>query len=302
MNTQRNSHSIDTAPWIVRLASLVSGGGTTAQSLAMKAQAGELWDIRTVVFIASKDDIGAIEKAQKLGIPVEIVNPKDPIDILRVITKHKVQIVFQNGWLPKTPEEVIIYLEEKWIIALNQHPGDLRRDRNDFGWNEKGKWMYGTRVTASRVLYLAALGSEGEDVFTSSSIHRLTPDVDGGELVGAQRLIFSRDMCKFRAAFFRDVDFNTVEKRIQYISAVLDGTAPDAVEKKPILTNFIWFIQGELLKLEHLNVAHTVQAIIENWGKQLPVHPDYESVLVPGENVEILNWAKSTAVQLYPKG
>lgn len=292
----------ETSAWTTRLASLVSWWGTTAASLAQKALSWELWDVRTVVFIASKDNVGAIEKAQKMWIPVEIVDPKNPADILRVITKHKVQLVFQNGWLPKTPEEVIAYLEEHGILAFNQHPGDLREDGNDFWGNEKGKWMYGSRVTAARILYLLALWLKEEDVFTSSSVHTLTKEVDGGALVGARKLIFSRDMTKFRRAFFDWLPDMSMQELMTFITSLWEPKNHLQSEKRATLVNFVWHVQWELLKLEHENVAEVVSRVIAGKMSPLPVHPDYKTPLVPWENLEVLSWAKSSAVKLYPKG
>ena len=56
-----------------RLGSLVSGGGSTMEQIVIASQSGELnMDIASV--IASREGIGAIEKAKKLNLPVEIVD------------------------------------------------------------------------------------------------------------------------------------------------------------------------------------------------------------------------------------
>ena len=101
-----------------RLGSLVSHGGSTMEQIALASQRGELnMDIACV--IASREGIGAIDRARKLDLPVEIVNQEefrgdDGVDqygfgqaILEVLRKHGVTVVMQNGWLPHTPEIVI---------------------------------------------------------------------------------------------------------------------------------------------------------------------------------------------------
>ncbi len=43
-------------------------------------------------------------------------------EIARVLEAHKVDIVFQNGWIPITPQRII----HRWLSSIyNQHPGPL---------------------------------------------------------------------------------------------------------------------------------------------------------------------------------
>ncbi len=59
-----------------RLGSLVFGGGSTMEQIALASQRGELqMDIACV--LAGKDGIEAIDRARKLKIPVEIVDQEE---------------------------------------------------------------------------------------------------------------------------------------------------------------------------------------------------------------------------------
>lgn len=60
----------------LRLAVLISGGGTTLRNLIEKIAAGKL-DARIELVISSTEKAGGLEHARKGGIPVRVVAPKD---------------------------------------------------------------------------------------------------------------------------------------------------------------------------------------------------------------------------------
>jgi phosphoribosylglycinamide formyltransferase 1 len=59
----------------VRIAALISGGGTTVLNLQQRIAAGEL-SAEIVRVIASRPECGGIEKARSAGLPVEVVRRK----------------------------------------------------------------------------------------------------------------------------------------------------------------------------------------------------------------------------------
>lgn len=59
----------------VRLAALISGGGTTVLNLHEQIRAGRL-DAEVAVVIASRPDAGGVEKARAAGLPVRVVARK----------------------------------------------------------------------------------------------------------------------------------------------------------------------------------------------------------------------------------
>jgi len=108
-----------------RLATLISGSGTTMQEIIKASQSGEV-DIDIACVISSNEEAGGIKKAKELGIPdkdIVVVNPKDEKfgpQIVKILKDHGATVVTQNGWLPFTPEMVI---EEFPDRIFNQHPG-----------------------------------------------------------------------------------------------------------------------------------------------------------------------------------
>ena len=53
-----------------RLGMMISGGGTTMEQITLACKSGEL-EMNVAAVIASKPDIGGIQRARDLGIPQE---------------------------------------------------------------------------------------------------------------------------------------------------------------------------------------------------------------------------------------
>ena len=61
----------------IRLAVLLSGGGTTMQNLAQRIADGRLPNCFIAAVIASNDTCAGIERAKDLGLPCQVVRRKD---------------------------------------------------------------------------------------------------------------------------------------------------------------------------------------------------------------------------------
>lgn len=180
-----------------RLASLISGGGTTMNEIVKATQSGEIPDMEIACIIASKAEAGGIEKARKLGVlesDIVIINPHDfrmdglmKIDreafgrrILEVLHQHNATVITQNGWIPYTPDSVTLAYEGR---IFNQHPGDPKQ----FG----GKGMMGKAVHAA-VLEFQRLAGRTFD--TPVVAHYAQSGLDTGAVVKRQYApVFSDD-------------------------------------------------------------------------------------------------------------
>lgn len=175
-----------------KLASLISGGGTTMQEIVKACQSGEItMDVSCV--ISSNPNANGIEKARNLGIDIVVIDPgkfrggDGKVDqdsfgsaILRELKLRGTTVVTQNGWLPLTPKSVI---EEYSNTIFNQHPGPVP----EFG----GKGMYGRRVHAARLLFAR---ETKRDFWTEVIAQRVHVNYDEGALVGSNRVdIFPND-------------------------------------------------------------------------------------------------------------
>ncbi len=174
-----------------RVVSLISGGGTTMEQMILGVQSGEVQGVEFGGVIASNSGAGGIEKAMKLGIPVEVVDPNDfrgddrKIDqygygrkLFEVAHSRFGATVFtQNGHMPLTPEVFIEDMERVGQGGFNQHPGRVP----DFG----GKGMFGRRVHAATLYFRRATRGE---MWTEPIAQKVHKNFDEGAVVGSQRV------------------------------------------------------------------------------------------------------------------
>lgn len=138
-----------------RLAMLISGGGTTMEAIGMACREGGPLHglVKPVVVVASREGVGGIAKAERLGTPVEIVLrrnfPKGKEGgqlygkaLLEVLSRYEPDVVTLNGFLAQVPEGVIAAYEGR---IFNQHPGPVP----EFG----GEGMFGRRVHAAVLIF-----------------------------------------------------------------------------------------------------------------------------------------------------
>ena len=170
---------------ILRYVSLVSGSGTTAEYTIKQCQEpdGLLYGLaEPAVVISSHPGVGALKRADKLGVPWVVIErkkfkkdrPAFGEAILEVLAKYDVKLVCQHGFIVMTPENVIqAYLN--WII--NQHPGYLEPGKPDFG----GRGMMGMAVHAARLIFARMVG---RDPWTEAIAQRVSIGAyDGGAIL-----------------------------------------------------------------------------------------------------------------------
>lgn len=123
----------------VRLAVLISGGGTTLQNFIDTIAAGRL-DAQIVVVIASRADAGGLERARRAGIPAAVVSRRDARDVddfndqlHAVLAEHNPDLVLLAGFL--SPFQTRGSYAER---VLNIHPALIPAFC--------GKGFYGERV------------------------------------------------------------------------------------------------------------------------------------------------------------
>lgn len=173
----------------MRIALLISGGGTTMQAIIRACQANDLMGVEPALVISSRADAGGIEKARACGIKEEdmlVINPKDfessekfGEKIIEECKKRNVDFIGQYGWLAKTPENVCAIYKD---MIVNQHPGPIDPGGiGDFG----GYGMYGMRVHEARLEFVRATNRE---FWTEATSHRVTSNFDEGEILKCKRV------------------------------------------------------------------------------------------------------------------
>lgn len=172
----------------LRVAILISGGGTTMARVIHASKTEQLPYVEVVCVVASNENAGGIPKALALGIKVGdvLVRPRSFFSSTEqfgdtLIAEFKlrgVDFVAQMGWLPKTPAHVI---DAFGGMMSNQHPGPLRYHHRDFG----GKGMYGCRVHAARLNFIKATN---RNFWTEAVCQQVHKEFDQGGVFKSRRV------------------------------------------------------------------------------------------------------------------
>lgn len=150
---------------MVNMAIFVSGGGTNCENIIKYFDGSDV--ARAALVISNKANAGAVEKAERLGVPVKVV-PKaalnDPDVILPLLKEYSIDFIILAGFLLVIPGFLIDEYDHRMI---NLHPALLPK----YG----GIGMYGHHVHE-------AVKAAGETE-TGMTVHWVTREVDGGDII-----------------------------------------------------------------------------------------------------------------------
>lgn len=111
---------------MLRVAVLVSGGGTNLQAIIDAIDAGKITNTELEVVISNNKNAYALERAKKAGIDAVCVSPKDYENrelfneaLIAKIDEYKVDLIVLAGCLVVLPETLIKKYEGK---IINIHP------------------------------------------------------------------------------------------------------------------------------------------------------------------------------------
>ena len=111
---------------MLRIAVLVSGGGTNLQAIIDGIEQGKITNTEIAVVISNKREVYALERAQSYDIETAVISPKDYSKreefnqaLIDVIDLYKVDLVVLAGYLVIIPEELIRKYRNK---IINIHP------------------------------------------------------------------------------------------------------------------------------------------------------------------------------------
>ncbi len=155
----------------VRIAVLVSGGGTNLQALIDAEKTGMFGPGKIALVLASKPGVYALERAEKNGIPTKVL-PRKAFDTIAdyskaladTLTAEHIDLVVLAGFLTIFDEQVF---EAFPYRILNVHPALIP--------SFCGKGYYGLHV------HEAAL-EKGVKV-SGATVHFVTPECDAGPIV-----------------------------------------------------------------------------------------------------------------------
>lgn len=111
---------------MLRLAVLVSGGGTNLQAIIDRIEDGTITNTEIAVVISNNHGVRALERAEQAGIPAVCVSPKDYSDrtafnqaLLETVNGYSVDLIVLAGFLVVLPEKMIDQYENR---IINIHP------------------------------------------------------------------------------------------------------------------------------------------------------------------------------------
>ncbi len=150
----------------VRVAVLVSGGGTNLQTLLDSLQQSSVARIARV--ISNRPDAGALARARRAGVQTTVLrDPGDAAELLAAL--EGAQLVVLAGYLKLVPRAVVSQFRGRMI---NIHPALLP----DFG----GPGMYGHRVHA------AVLASGATE--SGATVHFVDEAFDRGPIIAQEKV------------------------------------------------------------------------------------------------------------------
>lgn len=111
---------------MLRVAVLVSGGGTNLQAIMDAVASGKITNAKIVTVISNNKNAFALERAEKAGIPAKCVSPKEFENrelfnkaLLEAVEASKADLVVLAGFLVVIPPEMITRYRNR---IINVHP------------------------------------------------------------------------------------------------------------------------------------------------------------------------------------
>ena len=156
----------------IRIAVLVSGGGTNLQALIDAQQAGEIPDGEIALVISNKTGAYALERAAKAGIPAVTVTKKAnggtqegfEQAMLAVLKENRIDLIILAGFLAILSADFTRVYNDR---IINVHPSLIP--------SFCGKGFYGLKVHEAALEY-------GVKV-TGATVHLVNEIPDGGRIL-----------------------------------------------------------------------------------------------------------------------
>lgn len=111
---------------MLKLAVLVSGGGTNLQAIIDSIDSGAITNASIDVVISNNYGVFALERAKKAGIEGKVISPKDFEDrkafndaLYQELVDRNIDLVVLAGCLVVIPEKIIQHFENR---IINIHP------------------------------------------------------------------------------------------------------------------------------------------------------------------------------------
>ena len=166
---------------MLRVAVLVSGGGTNLQAIIDAVKDGTITNTELVAVISNNANAYALTRAKENGIEALCISPKDYADradfhkaLLEKINELKVDLIVLAGYLVKIPEEMVHQYSHR---IINIHPSLIP--------SFCGVGYYGLHVHE-------AVLEKGVKV-TGATVHYVDEGMDTGEIIAQKPVMVEED-------------------------------------------------------------------------------------------------------------
>ena len=144
----------------VRIAVLVSGGGTNLQALIDKEATGKLYPCSIELVMSNNPDAFAIKRAAEAGIESFVTSDEE--ELLRITDKHKIDFLVLAGYLKILSKDFITKFNRP---IINIHPSLIPSfcGKGCYGLHVHEKALeYGVKVSGATVHYVNEIPDGGE--------------------------------------------------------------------------------------------------------------------------------------------
>ena len=166
-----------------RLAVLISGNGSNLQALIDHTQAGDS-DAQIVVVVSNRPDAYGLVRAEKTGIPVEILSLEEVMgedrdrsvyntELAGIVAAYAPDLVVLAGWMLILAPD---FLEQFPNKVINLHPA-----------------MPGAFPGTHAIERAHAAFKRGEIKHTGVMVHRVIAEVDAGSVIATESVPIYRD-------------------------------------------------------------------------------------------------------------
>ncbi len=166
---------------MLKIAVLVSGGGTNLEAILKAIENGDIPDTEVVGVISNNKGVYALERAKNHGVPGFAISPADFADreefhkaLLEKLDEFSPDLIVLAGCLIKIPDEMITRYKRR---IINIHPALIPAF--------SGKGYYGLKV------HEAALARGVK--LTGATVHFVDEVVDGGEIIAQKAVEVKED-------------------------------------------------------------------------------------------------------------
>ena len=165
----------------IKIAVLVSGGGTNLQALIKAEQKGIIKNGRIVLVVSNNPDAYALERAENANIPTAVVNRKDFADtkafeakLLETLEAAGVEMIVLAGFMCILSSEFVSHYKDR---IINVHPSLIP--------SFCGEGFYGLKVHEAALKY-------GVKV-TGATVHYVNEVPDGGRIIFQKAVVIRRN-------------------------------------------------------------------------------------------------------------